>query len=466
MFPSLAAVGLLASAWSFPGSSQQQEPADQRVSLAQAVSLALTRNFGILSALDAERAVRYSERVAFAAFYPKLFPSYRRSSEGASTLGAELTQRLPWTGGSFSAAGMRTSLDETEGALASRSTDLRLSLTQPLLRGFGPSVTGYDVKNSRRARQAQQRSLELIRQRLAIDVAASFYQVLRQRQLIDVSRQSLARSEGLRDASQARMQVGLASRLDVLRAELQASQARDALVSAEAALGSALEQFRVLLGLDPREPIEPEGGALPEVGESEDEAVEALVARALDRRLELLEARDQVEDGERSYRVARQALLPQLDLNLVHSELRSSDPFRTADKRTTVFLSTSYPIERTADRAGAAVAELDLLARRRAVQQREFEIEAEVRAAIRTLGQIRKRVEFQKQSLDLAEQQHQLATLRYQRGLASNFDVVDAEAALVAARTALVSLQADYQVARFQLLRVTGSLDVEKEFAP
>jgi outer membrane protein TolC len=235
-------------------------------------------------------------------------------------------------------------------------------------------------------------------------------------------------------------------------------------------LGSALEQFRVLLGLDPREPVEPEGGALPEVPPSEDEAVDSLVTAALQRRLELMEVRDQVGDAQRSFRVARQSLLPQLDLNVVHSETTttafSSDPLRLSDKRTSVFLSTSYPIERTADRAGAAVAELELLARRRAVKQREFEIEAEVRAAVRTLEQIRKRVEFQKQSLDLAEQQHQLATLRYQRGLASNFDVIDAETALVAARTALASLQADYQVARFQLLRATGGLDVEKEFAP
>lgn len=465
----MAAIALSASAWGLPA-FQQQESAEQRLSLAQAVSTALSRNFGLLSSLDAERSARYGESVAFAAFYPKLLPSFTRSSDGGSSLGAELSQRLPWLGGTFSLSGTRTTLDATEGAFASRSTDLRLSLVQPLLRGFGPTVTGYQLKNSRRARQAQQRSLELVRQRLAIDVAASFYQVLRQRQLIDVSKQSLARSEGLRDASQARMQVGLASRLDVLRAELQASQARDALVSAEAALGSALEQFRVLLGLDPREPVEPEGGALPEVPPSEDEAVDSLVTAALQRRLELMEVRDQVGDAQRSFRVARQSLLPQLDLNVVHSETSttafSSDPLRLSDKRTSVFLSTSYPIERTADRAGAAVAELELLARRRAVKQREFEIEAEVRAAVRTLEQIRKRVEFQKQSLDLAEQQHQLATLRYQRGLASNFDVIDAETALVAARTALASLQADYQVARFQLLRATGSLDVEKEFAP
>ena len=64
-----------------------------------------------------------------------------------------------------------------------------------------------------------------------------------------VSRQSLKRSDSLRKASEARLKVGLASKLDVFRAELQAAQTQEALVRSEAALETALEQFRALLGL-------------------------------------------------------------------------------------------------------------------------------------------------------------------------------------------------------------------------
>jgi outer membrane protein TolC len=63
--------------------------------------------------------------------------------------------------------------------------------------------------------------------------------------------------------------------------------------------------------------------------------------------------------------------------------------------------------------------------------------------------------------VDIAEQQHRLATLRYQRGLASNFDVVEAEGSLVLARSALVNLLAAGRVARLELQRVTGTLDPE-----
>jgi len=89
-----------------------------------------------------------------------------------------------------------------------------------------------------------------------------------------------------------------------------------------------------------------------------------------------------------------------------------------------------------------------------------------VRQALRELEQIQKSVELQRKAVEVADQQRRLAVLRYQRGLGSNFDVVDAESNLVTARSALVQLLTSYAVARLDLKRVTGTLDVDTEFAP
>src|SRR5204863_706579 len=88
-----------------------------------------------------------------------------------------------------------------------------------------------------------------------------------------------------------------------------------------------------------------------------------------------------------------------------------------------------------------------------------LDVEAEVRNKVRDLQRIRKSIDLQRKGVEIAEQQRRLATLRYQRGLASNFDVVDAEGSLVVARTALVGLLSDYQVARIELMQVTGALE-------
>jgi len=162
--------------------------------------------------------------------------------------------------------------------------------------------------------------------------------------------------------------------------------------------------------------------------------------------------------------------LPQLDANVSMTQLgyggSFGDAWAAGDRRVEFFLSATYPLQRQAEKANRAVAEIEVASRERAVRQRELDVEQEVRQAARELGRIRKSVELQERAVAVAVQQRRLAVLRYQRGLGSNFDVVDAEASLVVARSALVSLLASYAVARLDLLRVTGTLDVDAEFAP
>jgi outer membrane protein len=446
-------------------------PGAPTLGLSAAVGRALQSNFGLLGAADAVRRAQIGTSVARAQFLPKLTPSLQGSSTALdSYLGVEASQRLPWSGGSLAAGAELRRLSDSALPLA-RSSFYRLELTQPLLRGFGPNATFFDLTTRRRLEQGQQRAFELGRQQLAVQVTGAFYAVLQQRALLAVARQSLRRSQSLERASEARLRVGLVSKLDVFRAQLQSAQAEESVVRAQASLETALESFRVLLGLSPTDPIEPEAAELPEILEDPDpEPIESLVSRALQSRLDVQETRDQVSDARRSASLARQNLLPQLDLKLGVTQFGQGPTYglawRAGDRAWNLSFTTSYPLERARDVAARAEADLDVTARGRTLRERELGIESEVRAAVREMAQIRKSVELQRQATDVARQQHRLATLRYQRGLASNFDVVEAEGSLVQAKSALVGLLARYQVARVELLRVTGRLDLSREYGP
>jgi len=215
--------------------------------------------------------------------------------------------------------------------------------------------------------------------------------------------------------------------------------------------------------------VEPEAVELPDTADVF-EPVEVLVRRALDARLELQESRDLVDDARRSASLAKQNLLPQFDLNVGVAQLGFGSSFGTAwragDRQVNVFLSASIPLPQAGQRATRAVADLEVGSRQRGVRQRELDVEQEVRQALRELEQIQKSVELQRKAVEVADQQRRLAVLRYQRGLGSNFDVVDAESSLVTARSALVQLLTSYVVARLDLKRTTGTLDVDTEFAP
>jgi outer membrane protein len=438
-------------------------PGVRTVSLSEAISMALRGNFSLLATADAVTSARIAESVQRAEFFPKVTPLFQRSPD-QTTLGASLDESLPWSGGLLHASFGASSPRDSQAA---HTSELNVTLVQPLLRGFGQAASLFALRNARRAREGQERTLALTRQSLIVQVTGAFYQVLRQRQLVEVSRQSLKRSANLKKASQARMLVGMVSKLDVFRAEIQESQASESLVAAETGLDTALESFRVLLGLPPPTPIEPESVRLEAEAMLAIEPVEVLTARALEQRLEVKESRDRIQDARRALGYARQSLLPTLDVNVTMSQTgvgpSLADSLRAIDRRIGVTLSAGFPLLRAADRAQQTVGDLNLKAAERNLLQMEMQVEAEVRAAARRIGSLRKSIDLQRQGLALAEQQRRLAILRYQRGLASNFDVVDAEGNLVSARTTLVGLLSELAIARTDLSRVVGVLDAPAE---
>ena len=343
-----------------------------------------------------------------------------------------------------------------------------MTWTQPLLQGFGKTAATFDLRNAERGLEAQERGYELARQQLALQVTKAFYNIARQRHLLELARQSEQRNEQLRMASEARMGVGLSSRLDVLRADLQARRAAAAAVDSASALQTGLEGFRALLALPPDFAVEPERVSLhttlpPPVG-----PVEQLVATALELRLELHETRARVADGERALKVTGQRLLPQIDVNVGYTAVgygeTLGDTFNDVDHRVSVFFTAAYPLQRANAQASYASAQLQLRAQRRAVRERELGVTTEVRAAARNLNRLREGIRLQQQAVELSQQQHQLAMLRYERGIASNFDVLDAEAGLNQSRISLIALLTDYQVALVELRRATGALNVVTDF--
>ena len=442
-------------------------PPENTLTLDEAWLAGLRGSFAIADARDSLRAAGILEFDAKARFFPKVTPSYFNgpNEHGWSI---EASQALPWTGGDLRATRTTRTFEGVDTPSA-RLNDTTFTWSQPLLRGAGPNASLYELRNARRAREAQERNLVLSKQRLLIDIARAYYQTTAQRQLLEAARQSASRSAALRQASEARLDVGLSNKLDVYRAQLSEAQAEQTAVQAETALRSALERFRILIGRSPSDPVEPARVDIEPPRADSTESVESLVGAALERRLDLAETREQIEDARRASSLSRQNLLPDMSLNVRFTDQRSAfptGPFQVNTKRWESFLSASLPLERAADVARVQLSGIEVKSRERFYEQRRYEVEAEVRAVHRDLGSLLRSIQTQQGAVDIADQQLRLANLRYQRGLASNFDVVDAEGSLLAARGALAQLLAAWQVARLDLERAVGRLNVDLEPRP
>src|SRR5205814_4456808 len=127
-------------------------------------------------------------------------------------------------------------------------------------------------------------------------------------------RRNLENNQFGRNQAEALFAVGRANELDVLRARRSELTARNSLLEAQESLHLALDTFRIFLGLPASESIDVQPDAPPFVAVNY--ALDSAMHVAEANRLDLLNRTEQLEDQERGLRLARNSLLPDLDLAL------------------------------------------------------------------------------------------------------------------------------------------------------
>jgi outer membrane protein TolC len=191
------------------------------------------------------------------------------------------------------------------------------------------------------------------------------------------------------------------------------------------------------------------------------------VELALQNRMELREADAAVDDAERDVQFARHHLLPQLDVSLALTRRETSDSLRGAfgtDRFEPVtFVSASTPLDRTSETVALQTAIMERTRRVRARDTLRRLIGQEARRAVRQQLRLANRLESAAVSVEFAEREVELATLRFRRGLSNNLDVVNAQANLLTATTRRLGVLADLALARLELRATLGTLDVRRD---
>jgi outer membrane protein TolC len=341
-----------------------------------------------------------------------------------------------------------------------------------------------------------------------LEVAATYFDIVRQQRLVDASAVAHERAVRLKTASEARMSVGLATRLDVLRADLLVSQAVAGLDDRQTALADAEDRLKLLIGhpvnsalriagddldefigayevtalqdgamvqrvdepaaagLDSALVYSAEQGVAAGLEEATAAALRPFVATALGNRVDVQQARARVEDAELAASVATWRLMPDVTLNASYSQQGLGTPWGAAFNELyggwSVGITTSYTLDRAPQMAAFSSASLSARAAERDLAELHERVAAEVRRAHRGIVRADKGIAIQAQAVELSQKQLELAELRYERGLADNFDIIDAETNLFNAQSALVSARVDRALAGLALELAMGLLDPEE----
>ncbi len=415
-----------------------------------------------------------------AQFGLKATPSFQRRTDPAGfdqrSIGLDVARRLE-TGADVRVT--MNSLRFGSGAGALDDTGYQVAVSQPLLRGFGVEQR-QQLTAARRSQQTAGRAYRDARQQLVVSVADAYFSVLRSSRIVESAERSLGRAVSLRTSSEARAKVGLATELDVLRADLLASQAEAALVAERQSHEDALDRLKRLLGRAPDADVSLDASALddeallsafaPPVGTKDGMAdggdpLARLIQTALVQRVDVQEAHDRINDARLNESVARWNLLPPVTLDVSYTKRgiggSGAEIFGELFNGWRVGVTTSYPLNRADQSAAAATAALAARAAERDSIDAERRVTDEVRQAYRAWMRTASTIEIQAKSVGLAEQQLRLAQLRYERGVAGNFDVVDAETNLFQAQSSLVAAQVERALAGLSLRDAVGTLDPE-----
>jgi outer membrane protein TolC len=296
---------------------------------------------------------------------------------------------------------------------------------------------------------------------------SAFLNVVAAEELVRISSSRTERVEHLVAASQAKYEAGSVSRLDVLRASQLLASARSQDSETRNARDDAHDSLGRLLGRPPSSRFFLAIPAtLPVPVPDEETAVRA----ALDRREDVQEEHDRVRDAEIALRISRSMILPSLDAiagwsasgtaNSIGESLSSPGKSTlTFGFRSSADLNLGVSIAQKNQAAIALATEL------RHRQLLEDDVARAVRQTARRLNAARERLAIDDANMSVAQLQLEVASLRFEKGLTDNFNVIDAENLFNSAQISLLASRNAVLLAELDLLFSTALLRPE-DFLP
>ncbi|NUO83380.1 TolC family protein [candidate division KSB1 bacterium] len=347
---------------------------------------------------------------------------------------------------------------EDVGLTKLEDREFALTITQPLLRGFGPVVANNRIISASNLRNLQDNALHNQKWLVIYQVKRAFYNVLVQRELLKVNEATVASDSALVAASEALVLAKLASRRDVLSAQIRYDEDRAALINGYNDYQSTLDILKDLMGIPLNATISLAESSLEFTQSAVNE--EKLVRGAMQNNPQLRSLSYLVREAKLQRSVAKNAILPRLDVYGTYSKVRSSDLIAQKEEaRTGVLqagLSFSYNFLHREAAGQAENAELAMRQQEERLLNAQRQIELSIRDIARSLSNSEKEAAAIKRSIEIAEQKLDFARTMFNLGRASNLDVTDAQEFLLRAKTLYLRKLVSFRIAQALLETLTG----------
>jgi outer membrane protein len=468
----------------------------------EAVSRATERNLTLVSERITPQTWDFTMAATRAAYAPTITSSI--SNQSANTLtssvfegGASTTSnnqawsggmsKQMWRGGGNYNIQWTNSRNETSSSNSTCNpcfnSGLQASFTQPLLRNFSIDNTRASILTNEISQEIALLNLTSQEVTILAQVRNAYWELAYAREAVEAAQRSLELATKLVGDNRSRVEIGTMAPIDVVQAQAEEANRRQQLVTAQATLRNnelALKRL-IVNGTDDELwsatiiPVD------RPVVTAQPIDLEAAVANALSRRIDLTTTKRNLDSTDITLRAMENQTKPQLDvigsLNLagragVSVPLRDPitgnlitppaggyfDALQSVgafDSPTwNVRMQFSYPLGTSAQEANVARQRLIRQQTEASLKATELSVATEVTAAALAVRNSLEAMQASTVSRELAEQRLQAVQSKFDVGMATNFEVVQAQRDLNDARNSELRQQLNYQRALVDFQRV------------
>jgi outer membrane protein TolC len=478
--------------------AQPQAESVRRLSIDEAVALALEQNLGIrIQRFDPQISdVGISQARSFWA--PSLSTNFSKNSQtqqptsslagGATSIlnanvstAVGLDQTLPW-GGAYTATWNSSRFTTTnlfQGFSPQLGSNLNLQYTQPLMRNFEIDQIRQQVANSKKARELSDIQLGGVITGTLRAVKNAYWDLSYAIANLKTQQQSLALSQQSLKDNQKRVEIGTMAPIDIVQAQAEVASNESGVIVADAAIKAAQDNLRALI-LDPGtadfwtvsfEPTDAASFAAQAID------VEAAVRTALDKRSDLRSAKNSLEQSDINIKYYRNQVRPDVNANVTYITTAAGgtqlsqvdlaaaaagaainrsviaernfgsvlgDVFQNTYPNWTVGISVGYPLGASTAHANLARVRLQYEQAQTQLKNLQMQVATQVRGAARNVTTNQQRVQSARASRELQEKKLEAEEKKLAAGMSSTFFVFQAQRDLALARTAEIQAISDY----------------------
>ena len=291
---------------------------------------------------------------------------------------------------------------------------------------------------------------------IVLDTIKAYYDILEAKKTVDVDQQSVDNYQAHLTSVQQLYAAGSKARVEVLRSDVELSNARQTLIKAQNAYDIAVSTLKNIIKMDRDEPLSLTDDFSYRVF---DKDMYSCLDYAMANRKDLQAAKLAVTVAERDIDIAAADKKPQVDVSIGTSWDKQVLP-SASDYNYTAGVSASWNL------FDSNVTNSNIKAAKVAVEEAKLELEKEqddvdlaVRQAYLNMKEAEKRFTSTDRAVQQAQEDNYIANEKYKAGEGLMLDIIDAQLALSTAQLNYISAQYDYARYKATLENVMGLRD-------